>query len=138
MIHPTRPDSTSARDYATDCLAWRIDVPTAASFLTGSTLADAVNASAHAYGVEFSHADNVATLAGLGMTARIDGTFVAAGTTALFASLDIRLSPAVMQTVAQIRLRGNDAILIGGWKGVRHVAEIVNPAQAKVIASHAA
>ncbi|MGC4193191.1 MAG: hypothetical protein QM589_18750 [Thermomicrobiales bacterium] len=128
MIQPIRNDATSAREYAADCLAWRIDVPACASFLTGSTLANAIDDAARAYGVDFAHADNVATLPGLGLTARIDGTFVAAGTPALFATLDIRISPAVMQAVARIRQRGNDAVLIGGWKGVRHVAEILNPA----------
>ncbi|MGN6485193.1 MAG: hypothetical protein ACTHMX_12415 [Thermomicrobiales bacterium] len=133
----TRTEAASAREYAADCLAWRIDVPTAATFLTGSTLADAVDASARAYGVELAQADNVATLPGLGMTARIDGAFVAVGTAALFDALDIRLAPAVLQTVARIRQRGNDAILIGGWKGVRHVAEIIAPAR-KTSDAHAA
>lgn len=133
----TRTETTSAREYAADCLAWRIDVPAAASFLTGSTLADAIDGAARAYGVELAHADNIATLPGLGMTARIDGTFVAAGTTALFDALDIRLAPAVLQTVARIRQRGNDAVLIGGWKGVRHVAEIIAPAR-KTSDAHAA
>lgn len=128
MIQPTRSEAASAREYAADCLAWRIDVPSAASFLSGSALADAISASTRAYGVDLAHADSVATLPGLGITARIDGTFVAAGTAALFATLDIRLSTSVLQTVAQIRQRGNDAILIGGWKGVRHVAEVLNPA----------
>lgn len=128
MIQSTRPDAASARTYAAECLAWRIDVPSAASFLTGTTLADAIDAATRAHGIDLAHAENIATLPGLGVTARLDGAFVATGTAALFDTLDIRLTPAVLQAVARIRQRGNDAVLIGGWKGVRHVAEIVNPA----------
>lgn len=134
-MHPTR-NRQSAREYAVDCLAWHIDVPTSASFLAGSTLTEAIDRASDAYAIDLAHAENVATIPGLGLTARIAGTFVAVGTAGLFATLDIRLDATTMSTVAQIRQRGNDAILIGGWKGVRHIAEIVKPA-AK-IATHAA
>jgi len=138
MIQPVRSDATTARQYAADCLAWRIDVPSAASFLTGRTLSAAIESACSACALDLGRAENVATLPGLGITARLDGTFVAVGNEALFASLDIRLSPATRQTLAQIRLRGNDAILIGGWKGVRQVVEVTNPAHASNTPSHAA
>lgn len=134
-LQPTR-DRQSAREYAVDCLAWHIDVPTSASFLIGSTLVDAIDRATHAYAIDLAHAENVATIPGLGLTARIDGAFIAVGTASLFPTLDIRLDAATMRAVAQIRQRGNDAILIGGWKGVRHIAEIVKPVTS--VATHAA
>lgn len=127
MAQPVRNTTISAREHAADCLAWRIDLPTGSSFLTGSTLANAIDGASGALGVDLAHAENVATLPGLGVTARFDGNFLAVGTTALFAAMDIRISPRVLTTIAQIRQRGNDVILVGGWKGVNHVAEIINP-----------
>ncbi|MGB3328339.1 MAG: hypothetical protein WBA46_05240 [Thermomicrobiales bacterium] len=128
MSHPVHQESSSARTRAADCLAWHIDPPTGTSFLAGSILADAIGSTARTFGYDLARAENVATLAGLGNTARIDGSFVAIGTPSLFATLDIAISPAIMATIAQIRRRGNEAVLVRGWKGVRHVGEILNPA----------
>lgn len=138
MIQPLRNDAASARQYAADCLAWRIDVPGTTTFLTGSALSTAVDAACDACAIDLGHAENIATLPDLGITARIDGAFVAAGTEALFTSLDIRLGHTSLQSLAQIRLRGNDAILVGGWRGVRQIVEIANPTHASSTAEHVA
>jgi cation transport ATPase len=103
---PTNEQPT-ARDYASACLAWHLDAPSASAFLVGSTLIDAIP--------------------GLGITARIDGRFIAIGVVPLFASLDIPLSPAIRKPIAQTHLAGQQTILIGNWKGIECICAIARP-----------
>ncbi|HEU0165879.1 MAG TPA: hypothetical protein VFQ54_12610 [Thermomicrobiales bacterium] len=122
-----RNATTPAREYATDCLAWHVDAPSAASFLTGSLLNDAIYSAAAASGINLRRAENIATIPGLGVTARVDGKFVAIGIAPLFATLDIRIEGKALGALSEIRLAGNDAILVGSWKGIDHVCAIANP-----------
>ena len=123
---PTNEQPT-ARDYASDCLAWQVDAPTASAFLVGSTLIDSIHSAAAANGLNLNRAENIATIPGLGITARIDGRFIAIGVVPLFASLDIPLSPAIRKPIAQTHLAGQETILIGNWKGIERVCAIARP-----------
>ncbi len=75
---------------------------------------------------------------GRGVTANVDGTFMAAGNESLFASLGIPVSPHILGTMAAIREAGRTAILAGGRDGivaVIGVADQVRPGAARAIAN---
>lgn len=120
-------EQPTARDDASDCLAWHVDAPTASAFLAGITLIDAIHRAAAANGPNLNRAENIATIRGLGITARVDGRFIAIGVVPLFASLDIPLPPAIRKSIAQTHLAGLEKILIGNWKGIERVCAIARP-----------
>jgi len=127
--------TTSAREYAADCLAWHVDAPSATSHLSGNALTDAIYAAADANGLDLRKAENIATIPGLGITARVDGKFYAIGLKPLFAMFDIRIAPDALSAIARTRLAGQDAVLIGSWKGVEHVVAFGEPQAAIVNAA---
>lgn len=125
---PTNEQPT-ARDYASNSLVWQVDAPTASAFLVGSTLIDAIHSAAAANGpnLNLNRAEDIATTPDLGITAGIEGRFIAIGVVPLFISLDIPLSPAIRKSIAQTHLAGQETILIENWKGIERVCAIARP-----------
>ncbi len=74
---------------------------------------------------------------GRGVTADVEGAFLAAGNEDLFAALDIDVGPHVQAAAATIRAQGRTAILVGGRDGIAAVigvADELRPGAAAAIA----
>ncbi len=74
---------------------------------------------------------------GRGVTAEVDGVFMAVGNENLFASLGVEVSPHVHTTAAAVREQGRTAILAGSQHGIHAVigvADQLRPGAARAIA----
>lgn len=108
-----------------------------AEHLSEHPIAQAIVLAARDRSVMLGTLSHFASEPGRGVTAKVDGTFMAAGNDRLFESLGIPVPPEVKATVAKIRAQGRTAILAGGRDGIAAVigvADELRPGAAAAIA----
>lgn len=109
-----------------------------AEHLSEHPIAEAIARAAKDLGLSLGTPAHFTSEPGRGVTAEVDGNFIAAGSEGLFASLRIPVSPSVLATAAGIRGQGRTAILAGDRSGIMAVfgvADHVRPGAADAIAA---